>query len=104
MVKKLIQNQVRCNRCGDEPYSASVHDYKECKCGSIAVDGGLSYTRRVGNINEYTEISMSLEEEVIADITSAAKWGKDNGRNDYGIALAVVRALNKHGILDKDKI
>ena len=39
MAKKIIQNQVRCNACGDEPYSAHVHDLKYCKCYAVAVDG-----------------------------------------------------------------
>ena len=105
MTKKLVQNQVRCNKCGDEPFSAHRHDFKSCKCGNVSVDGGLSYTRRLSNdFSSVTELSMSLEESVIADITDAVKWGRETNRNDFGIALAVLRALNKNGLLDKTKL
>ena len=35
--------KVRCNNCGDEIESKSTHDFKWCKCRSVAVDGGLEY-------------------------------------------------------------
>lgn len=37
--------QVRCNTCGDVVQSMHVHDFKYCKCGTIAVDGGGEYLR-----------------------------------------------------------
>jgi hypothetical protein len=34
----------------------SRHDFKFCKCGAVAVDGGKDYLRRVGNKDDYEEL------------------------------------------------
>ena len=44
---KIIRNSAKCLGCGDEIESKHRHDFKWCKCGSLAVDGGKDYTRRV---------------------------------------------------------
>ena len=62
--KKLIKNVIKCNHCGDIIESKHTHDFKFCKCGIVAVDGGLSYERRLfknssedfTNLSEYEEI------------------------------------------------
>ena len=36
---------VECLGCGTYLMSLSVHDYRECKCGSM-VDGGFDYWRQ----------------------------------------------------------
>lgn len=95
----IVQNQVRCNKCGDEPYSAHRHDFKPCKCGAVTVDGGLDYLRRLGNAEDYTELSYEMPDAAIADCKEAVKWGTDTGRNEFGIALAVIRALRKHNLM-----
>ena len=43
------ENKFMCNKCGDIIESTSVHDFKFCKCGTVAVDGGHDYLRRCGN-------------------------------------------------------
>ena len=45
-MKKIKINKAKCLLCGDIIESKHVHDYKTCKCGKIAVDGGLEYLRR----------------------------------------------------------
>lgn len=42
-----------CKHCKDHIYSAYRHDYAECKCGKIAVDGGRDYFKVVGNPEDY---------------------------------------------------
>ena len=42
-------NQVKCLLCGDHPRSIHRHDYKSCKCGNVAVDGGSQYQRVIGS-------------------------------------------------------
>jgi hypothetical protein len=57
-MSKLIRNRIKCLRCGDIIESKHRHDFVWCKCGSVAVDGGLDYWRRVGdpiNIEELSE-------------------------------------------------
>jgi len=46
MNERIIRNRIRCKKCGDIIESHYCHDYKECSCGSCAVDGGHQYLRR----------------------------------------------------------
>lgn len=45
----LILNAIKCLACQDIIKSTHRHDYKSCKCGKVAVDGGLEYRRRTGD-------------------------------------------------------
>jgi len=45
-VNKIHRNMIRCLSCGDMIESTHVHDYKVCRCGSVAVDGGRDYLKR----------------------------------------------------------
>lgn len=47
--QKLIKNAAKCLKCNQVVESKYRHDYVACKCGNIAVDGGLSYVRRCSN-------------------------------------------------------
>ena len=42
----ILLNAARCAKCGDVLVSKTRHDFKFCKCGSIAVDGGTDYLKR----------------------------------------------------------
>ncbi len=55
---KIIKNQIKCLKCGDIIESVTVHDFKWCKCGSCAVDGGKEYLRRTGDPDDYEELSI----------------------------------------------
>lgn len=46
MRNRIIVNKITCKKCGDVIESTYTHDYKTCKCGAVAVDGGHSYLRR----------------------------------------------------------
>lgn len=61
--EKLVRNALRCNACLDEIVSVHRHDFNSCKCGAIAIDGGLAYTRRVGDVHNYTDLSVYEEFE-----------------------------------------
>jgi len=102
MPERIVQNEIQCKNCNDIIYSAHRHDYKECSCGAVAVDGGLDYLRRTGDFTNIVERSICLDSKVVDDITTAVKWAVDTNRNDFGIALAVVRALREHGLLKED--
>lgn len=39
------KNKIKCKLCGDIIESKSRHDWRQCKCGSVFVDGGLDYSR-----------------------------------------------------------
>ena len=103
VTKVIIQNQVRCNICGDEPFSKHRHDFVKCKCGNIAVDGGMEYFRRIGDVHNYIDLSMEMNKEDLDKCIAAVKWAEDTGRNQLGTALAVIRALRDGGYLNMGK-
>lgn len=45
--RQLTRNAIGCKHCGDVVESRHRHDFKYCRCKKVAVDGGLSYARRV---------------------------------------------------------
>ena len=67
MTDKIIRNAIRCNHCGAIIVSAHHYDFATHQCaaltklygkdGFIAADGGSSYLRRLGNREDWTEIS-----------------------------------------------
>ena len=58
-MKKLIKNAIKCKHCHNIIESKYTHDFKVCKCGTVAVDGGLSYTKRCfkNSKDDYEELS-----------------------------------------------
>lgn len=64
----IIKNQIKCNHCGDIIESTSRHDFKECSCGAVSIDGGHDYLRRsfVNSSNDYTD--MSVCQDVYEDL------------------------------------
>ena len=64
--KKILINKIQCNKCKDIIESKHVHDFKWCSCKSIAVDGGLEYLRRLGNLEDIIELSkFDMKQEVV---------------------------------------
>lgn len=56
-MRRIIHNRIRCKLCGDIIESKYTHDFKFCKCGAVAVDGGKEYIRRDGNEEDYEDLS-----------------------------------------------
>ncbi|MGM9879140.1 MAG: hypothetical protein ACI31R_03865 [Bacilli bacterium] len=55
---KIIRcNKIKCKKCNDIIESTYVHDFKWCSCGAVAVDGGHEYLRRLGNEEDFEELS-----------------------------------------------
>lgn len=59
---KIIRNSARCRNCGDEIESKHRHDWVQCSCGAIFVDGGKNYLRSGGDPQYF--ISTSISEEI----------------------------------------
>ena len=53
---KIIENKIKCLKCGDIIVSESVHEYKSCSCGACSVDDGNSYLIRGGNKENWEEL------------------------------------------------
>ena len=59
---KIIRcNKIKCKKCNDIIESTYVHDFKWCSCGAVAVDGGHEYLRRVGNEEDFDELSYFIQ-------------------------------------------
>ena len=56
---RIVINKIKCKKCGDVLESKSVHDFKFCRCGAVAVDGGHDYLRRCGNKDDWEELSVT---------------------------------------------
>lgn len=53
-----------CDACNTLVVSISRHDYRECSCGSVAVDGGGEYSRVVifpGAIFRQVPVTLKVE-------------------------------------------
>lgn len=100
----IIQNAVSCLNCGDFIFSSHRHDFVTCTCGSISVDGGQEYLRRVGAIDACVDMSWSLPDDVYRECADAVEKAKETNRNKFGIANAVMRALrDKNRIIAEDE-
>lgn len=53
----IIENKIKYKKCGEIIESKTVHDFKWCKCKSVAVDGENDYLRRLGKEEDYEELS-----------------------------------------------
>jgi hypothetical protein len=100
----IVVNQIRCKKCGDTPFSRTVHDFSYCKCGAVAVDGGQEYLRRVGNPDDMEELSYHLDSKIVLACRNAVKDSKEKHKTDLGIAIAVIRELKNSGRLIDDAL
>lgn len=55
----ILENKIKCLKCGDVIESVYRHDFKTCSCGACSVDGGKDYLRRVGNNEDFEELSVN---------------------------------------------
>jgi hypothetical protein len=78
-MKEIVLNKIACKHCGDILVSHSTHDFMWCKCGAVAVDGGRDYLRRVGNRENYTELSLDSTApfEKIREVYTRGSYGKN---------------------------
>ena len=61
--KQIIKvNKIKCKKCGNIIESKTTNDLKRCSCGAVAVDGGKEYLKRIGNDEEYEELSIMIEQ------------------------------------------
>ena len=58
----ILKNQAMCRKCETVIESKTVHDFVSCECKAIAVDGGKDYLRRVGNVEDFIDMTTYVEE------------------------------------------
>lgn len=59
----IIRNAARCRKCGDEIESRHRHDWVQCSCRAIFVDGGRDYLRAGGWPEHFEDLSEVEEVE-----------------------------------------
>ena len=59
--EEIISNKIKCKKCGDVIESKTNNDLKRCSCGTVAVDGGKEYLKRIGNEEDYEELSIKIK-------------------------------------------
>lgn len=64
MKYKIIENKAKCLKCGDIIESIDRHDYIQCSCGNISIDGGKDYLKRSYRDGMDTWIDMSISEPI----------------------------------------
>ena len=74
---EIVENKIMCVHCRDIIESKSVHDFKICKCGRVAVDGGHEYLRRCGDLNDFIDLSVTREIEKPLTLDLEKKDGRD---------------------------
>jgi hypothetical protein len=92
----IVENAVTCKKCDDFIVSKHRHDFVTCSCGTISVDGGQSYLRRSGDLEQCLDLSWEIPDEVYKACADAAQEAMDTGRNKFGIANAVLRKLRNY--------
>jgi len=60
--RKIIRNRAKCKLCREIIESKFRHDFVQCKCRAIFVDGGTDYIRRGGELENIIELSEEIEE------------------------------------------
>ncbi len=60
-VGDIYANQGKCKKCGEVIRSKNRHNYVQCKCGAVAVDGGSWYQRIIGNIEDFEDMTVMFK-------------------------------------------
>jgi hypothetical protein len=93
----IVSNQIRCLKCGGEPFSMNRHHMAHCECGAVAVDGGQDYLRRLGS--GWEELSITIDTAALAQLAETVDASMASGRNPLGVTLAVLRGIRDAGII-----
>ena len=56
--RRLLVNKAKCLKCNETVESTHRHDFRQCSCGNLAVDGGLQYARRVFTNDQWEELAI----------------------------------------------
>lgn len=91
----ILQNEIKCLKCGDQIYSGHRHDFKHCECGAVAVDGGMDYLRRLGMPEQIEELSIRVDSEHVAQLQSLIE-DTENNWNSLGKLCAIARYMRDY--------
>lgn len=54
-MKRLVKNAVKCLKCAETIESLSTYHFVSCRCGAVSIDGGLTYSRILGNREDFED-------------------------------------------------
>lgn len=57
IIYKIQPNKIKCKKCGSIIESKDLYDFQYCSCKAVAVGGGNQYLKRIGNEEDYEELS-----------------------------------------------
>lgn len=89
----ILQNEIKCNECGEQIYSAHRHDFRYCKCGQVAVDGGMDYLRRLGS--GYEDKSIVVDEKHVNALEGIIN-DTEHMYNSLGKVCAIARYMRDY--------
>jgi len=99
----ILANAAKCLKCGDEIYSAFTHDFTNCSCDNIFVDGGMSYIRHgFKDCDQYKDMSIEITDEEYKACIDALEWCDKTGRNNLGRVCAIFRSLRDSGYIKEE--
>jgi len=75
-MNKILKNSIKCLKCKDEIISEHRHNFVMCKCNSVGVDGGLDYCKRIGNQNDYEDLTI-YDDNSHENRRKYLKWGSN---------------------------
>lgn len=71
---------IKCLKCGSIIFSRTTHDYRRCKCGAVAIDGGFDYMKVAGEYGDYVPKKLFVDatrRELYDDWNNMVdKWGR----------------------------
>jgi hypothetical protein len=83
--KIIVRNSLRCLGCGEEIVSGHRHDFRYCRCGNVAVDGGRDYRKRLYKtaalwIDTSTLAESAADREQLLEGAAMLQWIKAGAR------------------------
>lgn len=69
-----------CKHCKNIIYSRSKHDYNSCDCGKCSIDGGFSYSRFIGNEQDYTILEIDEKQMLEYMMHYDFQFGNENAK------------------------
>lgn len=83
----IKRNAIRCKNCGDVIESRHTHDFQQCCCGHCYVDGGHSYVR-VGGTMDDIEFLTEYEDVPSCHVKVYLRYG---GIREFDIPLSELK-------------
>lgn len=100
----ILISSIICKYCLTRLVSRHRHDYQECECGKIALDGGLDYQKIRGT--DYIDASITSEDphDRIRCIFEWGSYGKNGDSPLHYIKLRDMELSHIGAILDKQSL